>query len=439
MNTELSHSDTYTVKMKGSAANCFIAILIAMITSIVPLFLNREPAVYETSLQLFITVVILFYCVIRYYIWGIVASILTYIIYGIVKGLDTYDLLINILVNTIEIIMMLIAYVLIKRIRTKDKEEPDEYEKGIFEFTWYNMFLIVLFVLYFSLCILVVQEKSTTILIAFAAATFISTAIKIAVDKDKRLLWFTLGVALIPSAIACLLSIWFSRVSEYKSLDYFLIWTLSNYILLQTGGYVIFRLLYNKSTGCYNDSESAEINASTVAYYIAIIIWNALIIYLFYHNQLKLDNLFFFFPWMLGNVFFLMNLIFSGKNDSAYIKEKFKWYENRAVVAEENTNKIISMITFILPLSAALLDTPPTLVYLFVINIFCACMTVGLVWVPANNVRMMALVKTLKTIFHLFTITILLICVIMIMFSPKKSEASGAISLSSPFEVESNR
>ena len=382
MNTELSHSDTYTVKMKGSAANCFIAILIAMITSIVPLFLNREPAVYDTSLQLFITVVILFYCVIRYYIWGIVASILTYIIYGIVKGLDTYDLLINILVNTIEIIMMLIAYVLIKRIRTKDKEEPDEYEKGIFEFTWYNMFLIVLFVLYFSLCILVVQEKSTTILIAFAAATFISTAIKIAVDKDKRLLW---------------------------------------------------------CTGCYNDSESAEINASTVTYYIAIIIWNALIIYLFYHNQLKLDNLFFFFPWMLGNVFFLMNLIFSGKNDSAYIKEKFKWYENRAVVAEENTNKIISMITFILPLSAALLDTPPTLVYLFVINIFCACMTVGLVWVPANNVRMMALVKTLKTIFHLFTITILLICVIMIMFSPKKSEASGAISLSSPFEVESTR
>ena len=52
---------------------------------------------------------------------------------------------------------------------------------------------------------------------------------------------------------------------------------------------------------------------------------------------------------------------------------------------------------------------------------------------------MMALVKTLKTIFHLFTITILLICVIMIMFSPKKSEASGAISLSSPFEVESTR
>ena len=72
-------------------------------------------------------------------------------------------------------------------------------------------------------------------------------------------------------------------------------------------------------------------------------------------------------------------------------------------------------------------NIPPVLLVLFVVNIFCACLAVGLIWVPANNVRFMAFLKTLKTIFFLFAISFLMLSVIMIMFSPKKKDYSYTV------------
>ena len=145
------------------------------------------------------------------------------------------------------------------------------------------------------------------------------------------------------------------------------------------------------------------------------------IIYLFYLNFFHLNNLIYFFPWALGNVFLSLNLIFSRYNDAENVENKFDWYEKRAIVVENNTSGIITIISFLLPVSATLLkDIPPILLVLFVANIFCACLAVGLIWVPATNVKFMALLKTLKTVFYLFAIAFLMLSVIMIMFSPKK-------------------
>ena len=161
-----------------------------------------------------------------------------------------------------------------------------------------------------------------------------------------------------------------------------------------------------------------KIDVSTVCYYLAVLIWNIIIISLFYTKRLGTNNnLVYLFPWMLGNVFLCANLIFSLHNDAANVLEKFKWFEQRVKVVEKNTASIITIISFLLPLGVNLLrkDLPDIILFLFIVNIFLACLSVGIIWVPANKLRFISLLKTLKTIFYLYTIMFLLVSVIMLM------------------------
>ena len=62
--------------------------------------------------------------------------------------------------------------------------------------------------------------------------------------------------------------------------DYIFTWTFSNYILLQTCGYLIFQMLFTKSRTRLPNKEIVEIDLSSIAYYVAMLLWNLLIIYL---------------------------------------------------------------------------------------------------------------------------------------------------------------
>ena len=411
--------DTFKIEMTGLSANFFIALLIAMTTSIIPILLNSSKAIYYTSLPLFITIVILFGCVISFRIWGILASVFTYLLYGIVLQLPFMVFLVNTIVNTVEILLMFFAYLWLKSLRIHNR---NRYAQGVFYLSQYNSLLILIFLSYLAVCILGIYNGNNKLLYIFFGVTLLVTIIKICIERDIYLLCFTLFIAFLPSAIACLLSILLAKVPLDIAAEYFNTWTLSNYILIQTSGYIIYQILFKKKTYYFSYKNLVVLDVCTLAYYIAITIWNIIIIYLFYLNFFHLYNLIYFFPWVLGNMFLGLNLIFSQYNDAGDVKNKFEWYEKRAIVVENNTSGIITIISFLLPLSATLLaDIPPILLVMFVANIFCACLAVGLIWVPGNNVKFMALLKTLKTIFYLFAITFLLLSVIMIMFSPKQS------------------
>ncbi len=411
-------SDTYKIQMTGLSANFFIALLVAMTTSIIPMLLNSSQAIYYTSLPFYITIVILFVCVICFRKWGIVASVFTYLLYGFVLQLPLKLFFVNTLVNTCEISLMFLAYWWIKRLKRPNR---NMYAKGVFYLSQFNSFLILIFLSYLAVCMFGLFKSNNYVLYAFFGITVLITVIKICIERDLYLLYYSLFIALLPSALACLLSIGFSDVPVNLIVEYFNTWTLSNYILIQTCGYIFYQLLYTKPSYYFKCKSIQEIDASTIAYYVSLTIWNIVIIYLFYLNFFHLNNLIYFFPWALGNVFLSLNLIFSRYNDAENVENKFDWYEKRAIVVENNTSGIITIISFLLPVSATLLkDIPPILLVLFVANIFCACLAVGLIWVPATNVKFMALLKTLKTVFYLFAIAFLMLSVIMIMFSPKK-------------------
>ena len=115
--------DTYKIELTGLSANFFIAVLIAMTTSIIPILLNSDKAVFYTSLPFFISVVILFACSIYFRGWGIIASCLTFIMYGLVTEMPIKVLIVNVIVNTLQIYFLLLGYRWIKnRKRTNRKK-----------------------------------------------------------------------------------------------------------------------------------------------------------------------------------------------------------------------------------------------------------------------------------------------------------------------------
>ena len=165
--------------------------------------------------------------------------------------------------------------------------------------------------------------------------------------------------------------------------------------------------------------EQIEISVNTIAFYLAIVLLNSLIIYLIYTNSLGSYKFLYFFPWILGNIFLVYNMYFAGYEDTSDPdnNKRFKWYENRIITVEKNTSGIIMIIAFMLPLSVTLMKEsfPGILVILFAANIFFACVAVGLIWVPNKKIRFINLLKTIKTISYTYSITLLLTSSIMIM------------------------
>ena len=152
---------------------------------------------------------------------------------------------------------------------------------------------------------------------------------------------------------------------------------------------------------------------------MATILLNTFILYLLFSHVIEENGYLYFFPWLLGNVFLLSNLYFTKFKDADGIKEnnRFDWYEKKIITVEKNTAGIITIISFILPLSVQFMreDIPTPLIVLFSANIFFACLSVGLIRIPNNKLRFITLLKSIKTVSYIYSITLLLISTIMIM------------------------
>ena len=294
------------------------------------------------------------------------------------------------------------------------------YEKGEFYFSLYNLLIIGVLLVYIGIAMF----SSIDIMQYLPWLTivlFLFTVIKAAENKDAVLIKYTFLIAFLPSAICSILSAYFCGVPQETFFKYCAVWTLSNYIFLQTIGYILFQLFYVREIHPYKTKDKREVNISTVAFYLALVFINLLIIYLIYSNVIGSHGYIYFFPWVLGNAFLLFNLYFAHFDDALGIpdNERFQWYEKRVITIEKNTSGLITIISFMLPLSVKLMGghVPTDLVILFASNIFFACLSVGLVWVPNKKIRFINLLKTIKTISYTYSITLLLISSIMIMFT----------------------
>lgn len=409
--------DSYYLGTSGFCTNLLISVLIGVMASVFPLLLNSNHTIFYTSLPLYFSIVMLFGFVLLMRWWSVVASIITFVLCGLLQEFPLRVFVVNTGANILQVVILLLAAELLRR-KWLGVENPNWYPKGIFHLSLYNVMLITIFISYIAYYIIHDSKLTVFEIAVFAALLLLCTIGKSILQKDPYLLLYTFLIAFLPSLIASTFSAFGTPVPKAERVVYVLQWTFSNYILLQTFGYILYQLLYHKKFTFFKNDVWMPLTYSTTTYYFAIILLNFLILFVIKEHIRESDRFVFFFPWLFGNIFLGMNLFFSTIPDANGIEDsekRFGWYEHRVVVVEKNMSFIITIIAFLLPAGfSAMRQVSELAEIIFIANIFCACITLGLVWIPCSKIKFINLLKCLKTTFYLYSITLLLISSIMI-------------------------
>jgi hypothetical protein len=227
---------------------------------------------------------------------------------------------------------------------------------------------------------------------------------------------FLLIVLVLPNIIGASIGsieIYNGELNAKSYLSNFSTWSLSNSILLLSFGYLLLTRLP------HNDEEEKSflaVKLSTALFYVSIILWNVILYVLYSLGWLDKGLSSYVFPWLVGNLFFILNMHYSvGIETEDVGEEGFKWFEKRSVVAENNTQMLVAIISFLLPICAQLLGMiKHSISILFIFNITCAIISIGLIWIPKGKIKDMSTIKHVKTVFHLFTLSLLLLNIVLI-------------------------
>lgn len=420
-NTNVAEASTYKISTLGMFVNVLQTILIAMAISIIPLLLNSNTAIFYTSQPLYIMVVFLFVSMILFRFWGLLIGVLSLGICAMMVDIPLQVNIVNACANILQLVLLFVSFRAVQEIESRfdriklRKESMNQIWHKVYEF-----FLVVVslgYILYFF-----ISPSVHNIVIYICALLFMVCTIAMSlIRKDAHYAIYTILIALLPSLLASICSAIFSGVPKDLMSSYVATWTASNYILLQSIGYIVFTHYDSWKIEFCGNKEIRVVDLSSLLYYAAALLWNVFILYLFRHDVFACQPYMYFFPWALGNFLLLSNLFFSTYDDAKGSRDRFKWYEGRVIVVEKNTSVIITIISFLLPLSGVLtkVNVPDILTFIFIANIFCACFSVGLIWVPKSNIKFIALLKTIKSIFYTYSLILLLMSAIMIMYTYK--------------------
>lgn len=408
---------TYKINISSILSIVSIMILISLVISVIPLLLNNDQTIFYTSQSLYLAVILLFVSIMYFKWWGLLIGLMTFLICGWVLELPSYILISNTFANILQLILLQLAYTKIKGLKLENK---NIYSRGDLYLNIYNYSLILIF-LFYLVYVFSYSQINIWILGIFSFSIFAITIAKSIIEKDIRLILYNFTVALIPSLIASTISYYVGIIfneQENMAFKYISTWTLSNYVLFQTIGYWFYQYFFSRNYNKFDNNQIKSIITSTILYYGAAFVWNMLIILMLKSDVLGVKAYMYFFPWALGNIFLLSNLYFSSSQSITGETDKFRWFENRIIVIEKNTSTIIMIIAFLLPISLEFLRyTPEILKTLFAANIFCTCTAVGLIWIPKHNIKFISLLKSLKTICYTYSISLLLLCVVLILSS----------------------
>ena len=224
---------TYKINISGILSTVSIMILMSLVISVLPLLLNNDQAIFYTSQSLYIAVILLFVTMMYFDWWGLLVGLMTFIICGWVLKLPLEIFASNTLANILQMVLLLLAYKAIKRIKSENK---NMYYSGELFMNLYNYSLILIF-LFYLVYVFTSAEINLWVLLTFSIAVLCLTLAKSYKEKDVRLLLFNFMVALIPSLVASTVSYYLGTLlynPESTAFRYITTWTLSNYILLQT-------------------------------------------------------------------------------------------------------------------------------------------------------------------------------------------------------------
>ncbi len=398
------NNEEIVFSIEGKSYKPYIFILVTMLMTLMQVLSSSGNDTSQAIVTLYFSIVLLTVTIYKIGLLGVVAAGLSSAIFSLIIDQNILSLLVVVGANMAQALLVYLAF---KKINFSEN----------------NRFFIKIDKLLAAVCGVVyilgsLSSKDnylllTVVIFAVLVCIYFVGAIK---NKDKELFLFFAFVVFIPNAVGAILGAFQDgfRIDSVYSGN-LCRWFFSNAILMMSFGYPIFMLLKKKRI--INISENhIDVKFSTILFFGATLLWNIIILSLYYIGWLNNNINSYVFPWFVGNLFFVSNLFFSIFPETDTIKtDSFKWYEHRAVVAENNTQMLVAIISFLLPICAQLLGTITySISILFIFNITCAIVSIGLIWIPKDYVKYMSAIKHLKTVFHLFTLSLLLLNIVFI-------------------------
>ncbi len=299
MESKSQISETYKISTNGFCVNISIIFLISLVISIIPLLLDTEATIFYSSQPFYIAVLLLFVGVMYYRWYGVLLAVFTYTICGLFYGLSPNIAILNSTINMAQIVFLLLSYFGLKKIKA---ENLNMYSKGDFFVSFYNLILILSFIAYIIYCTSI-NRNTINILGVFSAIVLIVTIIKAVFARDVRLVYFSFMIALLPSIFISSLSAFLNGIPSENRFEYIIVWSLSNYILLQTAGYLMYQIFFTREIKMLENNKILKIDASSIAFYISILIWNLLILWMMNNDIIKVNSSIYFFHGHWGTFF----------------------------------------------------------------------------------------------------------------------------------------
>lgn len=398
-----------TLNIEGRSLKPYMFVLITIISLLMQVLSSTGNDTSKVIVTLYFSIVIITFAVYKLRFYGVVAALLSALFFSLTIGQSWANTAINSGANFLQALLILLAF----RYTSFSHNPQDEYLSRL------KISAFAIGVLYVLLSLI-----WEAYYITFSSIIFVLLVIMYATDfvksRNKDTLKYLLFVVLLPNITGALLGslkITNGRLVMDEYCENLLIWFFSNAILMLGFGYTIFGFLKKQ---CFGNRETGKrftnVKLSSIMFFTSTLLWNIIIYMLYYLGWLNKNIDSYFFPWAVGNLFFIANLYYSvypetdDKGDDG-----FRWFENRSVVAENNTQMLVAIISFLLPICAQLLGTITySISILFIFNITSAIISIGLIWIPKGQVRHMSAIKHIKTVFHLFTLSLLLLNIVLI-------------------------
>lgn len=412
-----------SIKYSGTSLNFWIFILISVITAMISILstsaLNDNKT--ETVFIVFIGILIIVFAVYVYGFWGVLSAALSSFLFCLSIKTNIIGMLLNEGANTAQ---ALIIYFVFKF----SKIDESVTEKGGI----INNYKFLMLALGGAYVVLSFIFNRYLMLYVFTALLLIISSVYCIIERSPKKLLYVVFACVLPSLAGGFINSCFEfTISGFTALSWynsFALWFLSNGVLYGTFGYLLLGILgkfYNQSQSWQNkkfslklpQAKTINLKISSIILYVSTLLWNVLFYVMNLMGYFQINTPLYLFPWAVGNAFFIINLYLtkSSEIDGCDSAKAFEWYENRSVVAERNTQMLIAVIAFLLPLCASYLGViSDSISFVFVLNITAAIVSIGLIWVPQNNAKIMEIIKSFKTVFHLYTLSLLLLNVIMI-------------------------
>ncbi len=402
---EPTNNNEISLRIEGKTYKPYICILVIVLSTLIQVLSSSGITSNNVIVTMYFNIVLIL-CAIHYIqFYGVIAATVSSSIFAFTIVQTWINFCFIVFANFLQAFLLYLLY------KAYQKHHKPKNNNAISK----SEILVFLLGIFYFLSNLYARDYYKTISIIILSLLIIVHVSSAIIEKSKShvlLLIFLLIPNIIGASIGSI-EIYNGEWNTQSYLDNFSIWTFSNSILLLSFGYILLgRLPQNKEL----EKQFLSVKLSTALFYLSTILWNVILYILYVLGWLDKALPSYVFPWLVGNLFFVLNMYYSIDKETTDTGDKgFKWFENRSIVAENNTQMLVAIISFLLPICAQLLGTITySISILFIFNITCAIISIGLVWIPKGKIKDMSSIKHIKTVFHLFTLSLLLLNIVLI-------------------------